>query len=583
MKNFFHTLLIVSVFIIIPQLIISQTPAFPGAEGHGKYVTGGRGGSVYYVTTLEDNNSVGSLRYGVATLTGKRTILFKVSGTIVLKSNLSITKGDVTIAGQSAPGDGICISGFPVFVSSNNVIVRYLRMRMGDEVIPETQADGADAFGARSCKNVIIDHCTVSWCIDECASFYQNQDFTMQWCLVSESMRASKHSKGSHGYGGIWGGTRASFHHNLMAHHDSRNPRFGPGISDNPAPYTEITDMRNNVLYNWCGNAAYGGEGMAVNMINNYHKPGPATPTGAKRGRIVSIDKSSDTSKKIYNIWGKFFIEGNVVDDGKNNTNCNNATNDNWTYGVYNQIASGYGTITAAAKDSMKAKTPYPFGEIKTHTARIAYERVLDYAGACLKRDPIDTRIINEVRTGTATFKGASLNKLGIIDSQADLKPAGAGDNWSAWPVLQSLPAPTDANNDGIPDDWFTSHVPAGKTATDLNEDGYTYLEVYLNSIVEEITTKEYEDAVSSDIKTTKEYDSTVITYFDKNSKILTISSDQQIAEVMIWNIPGNLIKRENCDDTTYSVNLSELSSGVYIVKTILSGKQTQVISKIIS
>lgn len=562
-------------------------PAFPGAGGHGKYTTGGRGGSIYYVTTLEDNNNTGSLRYGVSTLSGKRTILFKVSGNIVLKSSLRITKGDVTIAGQSAPGDGICISGFPVSVSADNVIIRYLRFRMGDEVIPENQADGADALGGRSCQNVIIDHCSVSWCIDECASFYQNRDFTMQWCLVTESMRMSKHSKGPHGYGGIWGGTRASFHHNMMAHHDSRNPRFGPGISDDPAPYTEITDMRNNVLYNWRGNAAYGGEGMAVNMINNYHKPGPATPTGSKRGRIVSIDKSSDSSKKIYDVWGRFYIEGNVIDDGKNDKNCINATNDNWTYGVYNQIASGYGTITATDKAEMKATEPYPAGEVITHTAIKAYEKVLDYVGASYKRDEIDARIIKETRTGTTTFKGSSLNQPGIIDSQRDLKPAGAGDDWSAWPELLQGEVPLDSDGDGIPNEWETANGLNPYNSADAkktNEEGYTYLEVYLNSIVEEITTKQYEDAIDppTSIKLVKDDKSSVLVSFDKLSKTLTVSSDQNITEIYIWNVTGSLVKKDIYNDSFCTMDLSTLQPGSYIIKTFLEGKQIQIASKII-
>jgi len=256
-----------------------KIPAFPGAEGHGRYTTGGRGGDVYIVTSLEDKLQNGTLRYGIEKLSGKRTIIFQVSGTIHLNGDLKIKNGDLTIAGQTAPGDGICLAGYPVFLEADNVIVRFMRFRMGNK--EDVSADGADAFGGRYHRNIMIDHCSMSWCTDECVSFYQNENFTLQWCLISESLRLGGHTKGPHGYGGIWGGMKASFHHNLLAHHDSRNPRLGPGV--NSTKENEIVDMRNNVIYNWCGNSCYGGEAMHVNIVNNFYKPGPATPTGTSK------------------------------------------------------------------------------------------------------------------------------------------------------------------------------------------------------------------------------------------------------------------------------------------------------------
>ncbi|HQI43666.1 MAG TPA: pectate lyase, partial [Dysgonamonadaceae bacterium] len=254
--------------------------AFPGAEGFGRYTTGGRGGEVYYVTTLEDDNDEGTLRYAIAQK-GPRTIIFNVAGTIFLKSNLRITNGDITIAGQSAPGKGICIAGGPVTLNSNNIIIRYLRFRVGDKT--EGQPDG---LGGSQNKNVIIDHCSISWSVDECCSIYGGENLTVQWCMITESLRTAGHSKGKHGYGAIWGGSKASFHHNLLAHHESRVPRLGPHVSTQEREYV---DMRNNVFYNWAGAGCYGGEGMKVNIVNNYYKPGPATPKNKISYRIAAI------------------------------------------------------------------------------------------------------------------------------------------------------------------------------------------------------------------------------------------------------------------------------------------------------
>ncbi|GHV57273.1 pectate lyase [Bacteroidia bacterium] len=556
----------------------AQTPAFPGAEGGGMYTTGGRGGVVYFVNTLEDTNTgntvtrEGSLRWCLGR-SETRTIIFKVSGTIFLKSALSIKNGNVTIAGQTAPGEGICIANYPVSVSANNVIIRYLRFRMGEE----NGDDGADALGGRFFTNVIVDHCSACWSVDECVSFYNCDNFTLQWCLISESLRMSAHSKGSHGYGGIWGGTNTTFHHNLLAHHDSRCPRFGPG--QNIPPHVETTDFRNNVNYNH-GNT-YGGEGMNINVINNYYKPGPGSATGVARGRILSFDKDKNEGSIRYNVWGQLYVNGNVVDDGKNEKNCQNATNDNWTYGVYNQFHSSYGTVPATDKAAMKMDEPFKIyglsngkktdSRVTTHNARTAYEKVLDYAGASLSRDSYDARIINEARTGTTTFKGASTTKPGIIDNVMDTRPANAGAGWSPWPALASgnVPGYTTA---GVPAGWLESHYP-GKNATDLNEEGYTYLEVYLNSLVENITHAQNAGALTSIAPVENTSNPVLTVTYQATRNQLTVSAEQTIDSIQIYNLTGQLITMKNCNAGSASLEIVPHRERFLIVKAVMADK----------
>ena len=453
----------------IGKPIIEEAFAFPGAEGFGRKVTGGRGGRVLFVTNLEDSGP-GSLRAAVQS-SGARYVLFKVSGTIELKSRLKISNNDITIAGQTAPGDGICIKNYPVVVDADNVIIRFLRFRMGDEAQQE-----ADALEGRFHKNIIIDHCSMSWSTDECVSFYANEKTTVQWCIISESLRNSIHFKGAHGYGGIWGGKHASFHHNLLAHHDSRNPRLGEE-SGKAFALTDLVDLRNNVIYNWGGNSCYGGEAMNVNIVNCYYKPGPASK---HRERIISIDKSKDLTSETYNIWGRFYIDGNYVDGSER------ATEDNWTYGVYNQFHSSYGTVSDEEKTAMRLLHPLPTdANVITHSAQVAYEKVLDFAGASLRRDMVDKRIIENVRNGTYTAEGSNGSTKGIIDSQYDV---------GGWPELKSTEPSIDTDNDGMPDEW---EIKMGLDPNKANATGrdlstvYDNIEVYINSLVYEIINRQ--------------------------------------------------------------------------------------------
>jgi hypothetical protein len=467
--------------------------AFPGAEGFGRNTTGGRGGKVYHVTTLEDGLQEGTLRYALSQ-EGARTVVFDVAGTIFLDKRLDITNGDLTIAGQSAPGQGVCIARYPVTINADNVIVRYLRFRVGNEGGGEP-----DGLGSTDCRNLIIDHCSISWSVDECCSIYGGENLTVQWCLVSESLRTAGHAKGKHGYGAIWGGAKASFHHNLLAHHESRVPRLGP------RPFTqerEHMDMRNNVFYNWAGNGCYGGEGMCVNIVNNYYKPGPATPKNSPvRYRIAAIgvrikkycmnaDGTPNAWKPMEHVWGKFYVDGNIIEGNEE------VTQDNWTKGIYGQInnASCDNTFTKKVKKEMRLSEPLDAGIITTHSAKQAYELVLDQAGCSRQRDAIDIRVIEETRNGTATYIGSVTKGAesvpGLIDLPADVKPEGAT---SPWPTLSdggiTADELRDTDGDGIPDVWEAAHGLNPKDvsdgiATTLSKEGYTNLEVYLNGLV---------------------------------------------------------------------------------------------------
>lgn len=501
-----------------------DAPAFPGAEGFGRYVTGGRGGKVYHVTTLEDNNSVGSFRYAI-NQTGKRIIVFDVSGTIQLKSTLQLKKPNVTIAGQTAPGDGICIAGYPFQISTNNVIIRYMRFRVGSSNVTVSGADGWDGLGSLDQKNIIVDHCSVSWSIDECCSFSGCSDITLQWTLVSQSLVNAGHNKGTHGYGGNWGGSGASYHHNLLAHHGSRTPRLGP----RPTTQTdERMDMRNNVIYNFGGNGCYGGEGMSVNIVNNYYKPGPGSPTDDKGKRIAGIGirtKEYCTTYPAYapmmHVWGKYFVEGNV------NSQYGDVTEDNWTYGMYNQIDAGGndGTYTAVTKDTIKLDAPIENIPVTMHTAQNAYDKVLKYVGASIKRDALDEIMISDTRDGKASFTGTG-NGSGFINTENDVKYA---DGTTGLPTLTGTAAPTDTDQDGMPDAWETANGLNPNSSSDaalysLDSKGYyTNIEVYINSLVEEMVKSQNADAITSIDEYYPMYkDENGVVYNDPNRKTYT-------------------------------------------------------------
>jgi pectate lyase len=447
--------------IVLAALMISYTMraqqlAFPTAEGAGKNTRGGRGGTVYEVTNVNDSGP-GSLRDAVEKKE-PRTIVFRVSGTIILQTPLIIENPFLTIAGQTAPGDGICLREHNFMIAADEVIIRYIRVRLGDL----DTLNQSDAFSGERCHNVIIDHCSVSWSIDEAMSLYrQIENVTVQWCFISESLRFSHHLKGEHGYGGIWGGKNTSWHHNLLAHHSSRNPRFDRGL--------ENVDFRNNIIYNWKYNSTYGGEASSkrrstINVTANYYKAGPATDDGPMRNRIVN------PWSNLYG-WGLWYIAQNEV------FNHPEITNDNWKYGV-----QGIGNETISF---IRVDEPFPIVSISQQTPQEAYRCILAHGGASLpNRDSIDRRIVWEVENDTALYGGKTGSHTGIIDSQNDV---------GGWPELKSIPAPRDSDHDGMPDDWEINHMLNPKDSEDRNiihTDGYTMLEEYLNSLTIDTTVK---------------------------------------------------------------------------------------------
>lgn len=498
-------LLVLAVLMVAPSMAqeVEKTPAFPGAEGFGRYTTGGRGGKVYHVINLNDNGP-GSFR-AACEETGSRTIVFDVAGTIHLETPLELKNGNVTIAGQTAPGDGICIADNPFQIQANNVIIRYMRFRLGNKYVTEKNADGWDGLGGMDKENIIVDHCSVSWSIDECLSIYGVRNATVQWCIAAQSLQASGHSKGAHGYGGNWGGSGVTYHHNLLAHHESRVPRLGPRYT---TQLDERLDMRNNVFYNWAGNGCYGGEAMNVNIVNNYYKPGPGTEKrDAKtiQRRIAAIGVRTNEYVQDYedyaptlHKWGTFYIDGNV------NTKYDDVTQDNWTYGVYNQTKNDEKVdylYTDEVKKQMKLDEPIEFVHVTTHSANDAYDRVIRYAGCSKLRDSYDEFIINETEKGLATYTGSGYedegkhrdNNPGMINTPEDNRPADAPADWSPWPELTYVPGSvaTDTDGDGMPDDYEIANKLDPKNPDDGAEDsgnGYTNLEVYLNSLVADIT-----------------------------------------------------------------------------------------------
>ena len=531
-------------YFFFANIINGQIPAFPGAEGFGRFATGGRGGDVYHVTNLNDDGK-GSLRYGIKKMNGPRTIIFDVSGTIALNDKLKVKDPNLTIAGQTAPGDGITLAGGGLYIDASNVIVRYIRCRLGDQ-----SGGDDDAVSINGGSNIIIDHVTASWSVDETFSCQSGDvdSLTVQWCMITESLRYSHHAKGAHGFGGIIGSLRQSFHHNLYAHHSSRSPKVSGRRHC-------VVDFRNNVIYNWGYNNCYDGTKSYLNWANNYYKAGLGTSSNV-RDRIFNlsdnpVDSSNDGWEESNTYITSLYAEGNFVDGYPA------VTADNWSGG----IDFDNGATEAKNRDH----TPFDFPAITEQTAEEAYPLVLESAGASITRDVIDERIVNEVISGTATYSGSISGAPGLIDSQNDV---------GGWPELSCKLPKTDTDRDGMPDEWEIAYGLNLNDPEDRNDDddldGYTNLEEYLNSIISDpgITDIEINNHKPQNYVLKQNYPNP----FNPKTVIPFNLAKTGHTRLTVYNMLGQNVATlvdEELDAGTYKVffNADDLPSGVYFYR----------------
>lgn len=466
-----------------------MTPAFPAAEGSAAYIGGARGGQseVYHVTNLNDDGE-GSFRDAVSK--GNRIIVFDVSGMIDLKSRVSIAHNNITIMGHTAPGDGICFRGNSVKINGENIILRYLRFRPGSKLADGSDTETQDGFSIPiGARNIILDHCSVSWGTDENLSIIGGENVTVQRCIISEALNSSIHAKGEHSYAGIWGGRCISIHHNIIASHKSRNPKIGTSETVSMTPgYTDkdtIVDMWNNVIYNWGDKAGYGAEnGANVNIVNNYYKPGPATPA-EKRSRIFELSPGNKYQPK----WsGDIYASGNFIDDDGEDAAAVNE--DNW------QVERGTGVYLASPDITYNKLEQRPYAPLENiQTAQEAYEDVLSDVGASLpKQDLVDARIIDNVKNRTAPATGTHGSSY-LVDDPVDGIPEGQENlyddrGYPIW-VNETHAADFDADRDGIADSW-EDKMGLDKTnpndSLNLGAGGYTWLEIYGESLISDNT-----------------------------------------------------------------------------------------------
>ena len=586
------TLLSLSLFLGTLSPTLAQSPAFPGAEGHGRYVTGGRGGKIIHVTNLNDSGE-GSLRWALSQ-SGAKTIVFDVSGYIDLKSALKVTS-NTTIAGQTAPGDGITLRYYTLNMEHcDNVIIRFIRSRRSQV---KDVNDSADTIWGRKHKNIIIDHCSFSWSIDEVASCYDNRNFTMQWCNITEGLANTGHNKGAHSYGGIWGGKEASFHHNFIAHVQNRAPRFNgarykwDGYDKSKYKNTidaERVDFRNCVLYNWGnGNGCYGGPGGGyINMVNNYYKAGPGTSNKTRVTEVTVGASGNDTPSDLYGYASRYFISGNYVSAASSpeNYDWQGVKYDSGLFDINGEkyIADAnhlYGDDKTYVKNKnnvdcirLKLDEPIDAGSVTTHSAQTAFKKVLKYGGASLVRDECDNRYVEEATNGTTTYQGAVAKRAGILDVIND--PSGTEDPTTAsFPILREEERTTgfDTDGDGMPDDWEVANgldpnnaEDAQLTTIDSQKEWYTNVEVYLNSLVQTIMIEGNKDAESP----VKEYypayhnaDGTIVEAINGNDTGISgnVTDDTTVVSTTTYDAAG--VARKN-DAKGVTIHVKTLNNG---------------------
>ncbi len=543
----------------------TQILAFPTAEGFGKYATGGRGGQVVTVTSLADDGSEGTLRWAVGQYPDEPiTIVFAVSGQITLTSQLNIKRNDWTLAGQTAPGDGIVIARNKVNMGgSENFIVRNVRFRAG---ALDTNGDNLmeNSVGAENCANYIFDHCAIGWSVEENMNTADSHFLTVQYSMVHEGLYDAGHSKGARGYGSQWGGSPATYHHNLLANNKSRSPRFNGARGED---YVVFMEYINNVNYNFGSNGGcYGGENTAditsynglnsaheCNFMNNYYKPGAASSAASS---VVYVNSSYARSGATSWAPAQWYVDGNVIEGNAT------GTSDNWSA----MEAETYTLDQIKSEERIVTETPYykysALGNIGTYipsrymmydfeTAEQAYNTVVEKAGT-INRDKVEQRIADEAKNGTYTYTGSVQSLKGIIDLESDAE--GFFDYSTDYTV------PTDTDADGMPDEWEAKYNldPAVADQNMVNADGYTALEVYLNSLMGEEQNTDFATGIGA-----ISVSSPTISY-DAASSMLGVSIDAIGATIRVYTTDGRMVLTKHI--TSQQTNLGNLPSGVLLL-----------------